>query len=263
MKRLLTLLSIALCTITASAQNNDFGADLSLGLEKKLTKSLDLGVDFGWRTQDNSKRTERWSAGASFDYKLVNSKQFDLKASAGWEFICQQNLAGTEFTKKGNMKVTDRYWRNRHRTSIGLGANYKPDKRWSFSLKESVQYNHYASASTMEYKYDLKYFSDGSQGWADEPDEEVMNTKSSKDRFILRSKAAVQYDIRKCPLAPFVSVDYGCGLNYVANKWKFSVGTDIKLNKKSKLTAFYRFQTENDDDEPNGHIAGLAYRFKF
>ena len=58
-------------------------------------------------------------------------------------------------------------------------------------------------------------------------------------------------------------VNYGCGLNYTANKWKISAGADYKINKKNKLTAFYRFQTDDDDDEPNGHIVGVGYKLSF
>ena len=86
-----------------------------------------------------------------------------------------------------------------------------------------------------------------------------------KDRSVLRSKLTVQYNIRHCPVNPYVSVDYGCGLNYTASKWKYTAGADINLtaSKQHKLDVFYRYQTENDDDDPNGHFIGAGYKFKF
>ena len=84
-----------------------------------------------------------------------------------------------------------------------------------------------------------------------------------KDRFVLRSKLTVEYNIKGIPLNPFASVDYGCGLNYTANKWKYSVGADYTINKQHKFTLYYRFQTEDDDDEPNGHMLGMGYKIKF
>jgi opacity protein-like surface antigen len=90
-----------------------------------------------------------------------------------------------------------------------------------------------------------------------------MDYKGAKDRTILRSRITAQYDVRRCLLDPYVSVEYGCGLNYTANKWKFMVGTDIKINKQNVIDAFYRYQTEDDDEDPNGHIIGVGYKYKF
>ena len=93
----------------------------------------------------------------------------------------------------------------------------------------------------------------------------IKNDRKSvdpKDRFVLRSKFTVEYNVKGIPLNPFASIDYGCGMNYTANKWKYSVGADYTINKKHKLTLCYRFQTEDDDDEPNGHMLGLGYKIK-
>ena len=84
-----------------------------------------------------------------------------------------------------------------------------------------------------------------------------------KDRFILRSKFTVEYNVKDLPLNLFASVDYGCGLNYTANKWKYTLGEEWSINKKHKLTCFFRFQTEDDDDEPNGLMIGMGYKVKF
>jgi predicted porin len=44
------------------------------------------------------------------------------------------------------------------------------------------------------------------------------------------------------------------------------VGVDWKLSKQHSLGAFYRYQVVRDDDddnEPNIHMLGLSYKFKF
>jgi len=259
-KVLCTLSFLALLPLTSFAEGDDLGVDLGVGAEKKITNGVDFNVDFGVRTQNDSKDIERYSAGLGFDFKVLSSKKFDLKLSTGWEYIWQNKLAEKEmkFDSAGDEKgynETKQYWQNRNRLSIGIGASYKPNKRWNFSLKETMQYNHYNAVDSISFKYRLN-----------DDDEYYMKSASGKDvrdRFVLRSKAGVQYDIRKSPFAPFASVDYGCGLNYTANKWKISAGTDIKINKKNKLTVYYRFQTEDDDDEANGHIIGVGYNFKF
>lgn len=255
----------ALLAFNAYAQSDDFGMDFSLGAEKKLSSNINLAVDANARTQDNTSKMERWGVGAALDMKVYNTKTFDIKTSLGWEYIWQNKLATCEdwTSKKTGLskgyKEKDGYWRNRHRTSLGFAASYKPNKRWKYSLKETFQYNHYCESSTDIYKYASVNSEYGQQYELDETEHKIYNPK---DLVILRSKLAIQYDIKHSPFSPFASADYGCGINYTANKWKFAAGTDFNINKKNKLSIYYRFQTENDDDEPNGHILGLGYNIK-
>lgn len=273
-----TLALLMLLPSFSFAQDDDFGLDLGVGAEKKLAKGVNLEVELGVRTQDNTKEVERWSAGLGLDFKLYSSasKKFDLKASAGWEYIWQNKLKSVEDKFNGayidedtwvpnawnGYNETSSFWRGRHRTSLGLSAGFKPNKRWSFSWKETVQYNHYCTTDSIDvFKYRKQYNDDNIE--INPKEEWDKKVKDARDRFVLRSKFSAQYDIKRCPLAPFASVDYGCGLNYTANKWKFSAGSDFKIDKQNKLTFYYRFQTEDDDDEPNGHIIGLGYNHKF
>jgi len=275
MKRLFSIVAVALASsffaVESYAGDDDFGVDYSVGAEKKITKWMDFGLDFNFRTQDNNSKAERWSIGGAFGFKLYNTKRFDIKASAGWEYIRQQHLKSYEekygdcYDENQNwyygvrgFNYNDSYWNDRHRTTVAISGSYKPNKRWNISLKEAVQYNHYAGTDSIFWKNRTKYNSDN------EPyTTQTSSAKKAKDKFVLRSKLTAQYDIKHSMFAPFASVDYGCGLNYTANKWKLSAGTDIKINKHHKFNVYYRFQTEDDDDEPNGHILGVGYNFKF
>lgn len=261
--RHLPLLLAALLALPATAQDksNDLGLDFGLGVEKRLAPRLDIGLDAAFRTQDNSSRAERWGIGAGLDYKLVDAKTFALKAGAGFELIWSHKLGYSQehLNKSGDVNginTYDCYWRTRTRTSLGLTAAYKPSKRWTFSLKETVQYNHYAADSVGRSKW---RYNDDDELYLKETD---LKAVQAKDRFVLRSKLTAEYNIKGLPLNPFASVDYGRGLNYNANKWKLTVGCDYKLDKRNRLSLYYRFQSENDDDEPNGHIVGLAYKLK-
>ena len=288
------------------AQNNDFGLDLSAGAEKKLLYNrLTLGALAGFRTQDNTSRAERFELELSAAYKLYEYGAFSLKTELSYDHLWSQTLSECEATYKdkprhpvydedkfdyiGNgqfvpsidgytsgyntgYNYTSSYWRQRSRVNLCLSFSYKPTKRWSFSLKETLQYNHYYSATADRTKYREKtrfkerYDDDGNPYTYTEitdTTEYLIKQKPSKDRWVLRSKLTIQYDIRKNPLAPYISIDYGTGLGYNAQKWKFTAGTEIKLNKQNTLKTYYRFQTENDDDEPNGHYIGLGYNFKF
>jgi hypothetical protein len=142
--------------------DDDFGIDVSIGAEKELVPDLELSVEANMRTQDNTERLERYVIGGELSYKFLNTKKFDMKVSGGFEYMWQQKMEETKLAKtpypftaldgQGNpmfdamglpvpdknyydYNVNERYWRNRHRTSLGLSAEYSPNKRWSFQLK--------------------------------------------------------------------------------------------------------------------------------
>lgn len=273
------LLSSAICGHAQS--NHDFGLAFSATAEKKISNVVSFELEGDVMTQNKTKDVERWAIGGSFDFKLINRKKFDLKASAGWTYLWQKRLDAEltphydqMLTPVGIIDVLDgcnqsfNYWRNRHRTSIGISAAYKPTKRWEFSLRESVQYNHYCQSTQTRFKYRNDDLDDDAtiKDVLNDPTTEVIpndKTRGAKDRFILRSKLTILYNIKHSPFSPYAACDYGCGLNYQANKWKVFAGTDINLSKQHKLDVYYRFSTEDDDEDPNGHIVGVGYKFKF
>ena len=53
--------------------DDDFGIDVSLGAEKELLPDLELSVEGDLRTQENSKRIERYVLGAELSYKFLNT----------------------------------------------------------------------------------------------------------------------------------------------------------------------------------------------
>lgn len=259
-KALLAIVGLGSLVFTSrmSAQTDDFGLDFSLGAEKKICKGVDVGIEGYARTQDNTQKIERWGAGASVGVKVVNTKTFSVKASAKWEYMWINNLA--ERTEKRNgYNYTNHFWRNRHRTSASLSAAYSPSKRWEISWKETFQYNHFCESSKTTEKWRFEDKDDMNSLYLSD---EELKTVMAKDRTVLRSKITVQYDTKHCPIDPYISGEYGCGLNYSTNKWKFEAGADYKLNKKNKINLFYRYLTEDDDDEPNGHLVGIGYSIK-
>lgn len=275
------------CALPAAAQieptgdGDDFGLDFSVAVEKKLAKGLDIDLGLNYRTQDHSSRTERWGIdlGLSYRFFQTKDKKFNLKAGLTFEQIWRQKLAVIEEKYKttedddgneiysldsdGNRILngyngTDRYWRSRQRYSAAIEATWKPNKRWTFELKETFQWSHYCETDSVDrprWRYN-----DDDELYLKRTEQKVFD---NKDRLVLRSKVSVTYDIKGLPLDPFVSADYGCGLNYTSNKWRFTGGVDYKITKQHKLTLFYRYSTENSEDETDGHIAGLGYKFSF
>lgn len=254
---------------------DEFGMDLGVTAETNFSKRLEGELSVGYRLQDigGEPYSERIGIGAGLGYKIINTKKFDLKASAGFEYIRQAKPTELKYKKDGTLKVTFRTPFDRTRTSLGLGASFKPNKRWTFSLKETVQYNHYAAYTRQTCEFDKKmkdgeiyYNYNKNASWVDNyevADDYDEKPHAAKDRFVLRNKLTIKYDIRHSIFTPYASCDYGCGLNYTTNKWKLAAGTEIKFTKQHNLDVFYRYQTEDDDDEPNGHLLGIGYTFKF
>lgn len=271
------------------AQSNDFGMDFSVDVEKKLRPGTHVNVEGGVRTMDHTKKVDRWTVGVGADQRLYTNGTFDLKAGLKWEYMWinypEQTKDKTENYEIEHMTFDEngdpityytndylgynhrhQFWRGRHRTSLSLTAGYQPNKRWSFSWKEMVQYSHLNKATTTMDRWrinDVDEDENGNLVYSYEEDEDHVKEYKAKDRVLLRSKLGVDYNIRKCPVDPYASAEYGCGLNYTTNKWKFTVGADIKINKQNKINLFYRYQTEDDDDEPNGHFIGVGYNLEF
>lgn len=268
-KRLAFLFSITLLSLSGMAQD-DFGYDLSVAGETNLAKGLKLELEGSMRTQDNAERIDRFVLGAGLSYRLYQSldKKIAIKANAGFDYLWTYNLAETDIKTNNYVLLPDNtpvyaynetssYWRNRHRTSLGLSFSFTPNKRWSFGLKETVQYSHFCKVDSI-----------GRTKWRFNDDDELYvrqdpTSKDHKDQTILRSKLSASYDIKGFPIDLFASIEYGCGLNYKANKWKFIGGYDLKINKNNKLSLYYRYNTEDDDDEVNGHLVGLGYKIDF
>ena len=310
MTKQIIAIALLLSPATLLAQE-DFGYDLSIGGETKITKGYKLEMEASMRTQNDARDIDRFVLGAGVSRRLWQNtdKTLSVKATVGAEFLWTHSLQETEmkyfhedadlvkagYFQVGDLRgwnVTDSYWRNRLRFNASLSANYAPDKRWTFTLKETLQHSHYFTVSAhrikyrpdeynspiddednIEWIYTPYLYDDDTYAGNDNVDadgnvigrtlNEDMDRKYRKDRTILRSKLTVSYDIKGFPIDIFASADYGCGLNYHANKWRFSGGYDYKINKTNKLTMFYRFTTHDDEDEPNGHLVGLGYKFDF
>lgn len=271
--------------------SKDFGMDLSIDGEKKLAKGLKLGFDAMLRTSSHNEQISRYGLGLNLSYKFFSTKdkKFSMKSELGIEAILKPVPKESEVevedhidTESGlvdgfneKYKITDSYWKNRQRYSAALAFAFEPSSRWSFSLKETFQYNHYnaKNVNRNEYKYKFRYVdeADPSEGfYLKDPDQtEVARHQvteklvESKNKTILRSKFTATYDIKKLKFDPFVSVDFGCGLNYNTTKWKYTAGVDYKLSKKAKLQIFYRYTDDSEGDDEDGHLVGAGCSFEF
>ncbi len=259
MKRIAFLMMVLL-PLGAMAQSDDFGLDFSLEAQKKINKKWSVSLEGEFRTRDNTKTTDRWSLGLGADYKITKW----LKASAGYTFLYDNNerISYYENTDddvlEGDAEVGDpkkcaKYWAPRHRFNVSLTLDKKLFGDFRFSLRERWQYTYRPEYTVSErWKY-LDNAYDGKE-----------KTYSGKGKNVLRSRLQVEYDKKGLAFTPYANVE-------LFNAWdvqkvRYNVGLDWKLSNQHSLGAFYRYQkvyNDDDDNDPNIHMIGVSYKFKF
>lgn len=246
----------------ANDDNDDFGVWTSIDASKKISDKVKLGLEGEFRTTDGLKVVDRRSLGVSFSYKPVRW----LKADVGYIFMNTyepENTSIKETVEEGkyNYNVDQSYRVNKERLYLSVTGSFDVG-RLEFSIRERLQYTYTHPAATMEDKHRWEYVGGDLDNL-----QEVVDTdaeyKGSRNNTTLRSRLTVKWDIRKCPIKPFVSAE----LFTRADEWRFHdkiryrAGADYKIDKDNSVSLFYIYQNANDDDEPAGHAIGASYSF--
>ena len=128
MRRVLLLLTVLLPAAvfaqgTKNALESDFGARLSVSVDKKIVKGLHVEVGGEMRLSDNFTSFGRYQFGLGLTYKI--NKVF--KVGVGYEFIEKKNSSSV--------------WKPRHRVYADASATLRAGD-WRFIFKERFQYTH-------------------------------------------------------------------------------------------------------------------------
>ena len=242
---------MAMTAMTVWAQGDDFGLWTSIEVQKKINKKWSVSLEGEYRVQDNLSSADRWTIGLSGAYKPLKW----LKIDAGYKFIRFNNLAETkakvtkfaddEETEIENIKIrtSDPYWNTRHRVFASLTFQKKFGSI-ELSLREQWQYNHRLSTTTKRA---------GTKYMLDEWDEETIPTEidsvSSKDSHLLRSRLQAQYDKKGVAWKPFASIEaYHGGSHFGLQKMRYTVGLEYKITKQHSVEAYYRYQHKSSSD---------------
>lgn len=237
-KRLITpLLLLVLTAFAAGAQE----LWTSAALKKSFGKSWGADAEIEYRTHNHLSSSERLTFGISGEYKYRW-----LKVDAGYKYMHGHTLEET--TRKGN--IIPPYWIGRHRVYASLTGKLKLG-RFELSLRERYQFTHRLG------KWVPKYASDGETQKSDE-------WVSPKDKHMLRSRIAAEYNIRKSRFTPFASVELYNDLSssFGVEKIRYTVGSEFKINKKNRLELFYRFIQGVSEGTDNMNVIGVGYSFK-
>ena len=245
-KIIATVLLAAMC-LPLSAQS-EAGLLVSAEAEKQVNKKLSFGIEAEMRTRNNLKTMDRWKFGIGAEYKLTSW----LKANAGYNLLNQNYREDYNYKSSGALnKWRPSYWGIKHRVYASLTGSYKFSNNIKLSLRERWQYTYRPEKTVQRWDYD------------DEEWEDKVRSATGKNQ--LRSRFEIAYDKKHALLTPYANME-------LYNSWgiekiRYTVGTDIRLNKQHSLGVFYRFQdmknVDADDYDPDMHYIGLGYKFTF
>ncbi len=258
-RRLLMGWCLIICPLSySSAQSDDFGLDFSVEAEKKIDKQWSVSLEGELRRRDDAKTNDRWSLGLGVDYKIAKW----VKASAGYSLLYdntkrisysdQEDVDDGDFDEVGLPKKCAQYWAPRHRFNVSLTFDKKLFGDFRFSLRERWQYT-WRPEHTVSERW----------SYLDEAYDGKAKTYGGSGKNVLRSRLQVEYDKKGLSLTPYANVEFWNA--WKLQKTRYTVGLDWKLSKQHAVGAFYYYQKVNDDDdlEPNRHLLGVSYKFKF
>ena len=273
-------LSLCLLPLAVSAQPN-WGLRSGIGVEKKITKGLDAGVDVKYYQTDNFRNTDRWSIGLSVDKRLYRNeaKTFNVKVGLGYKYMNVYHDWSTKYKgdkaldiedgldpnyyRKNNysFNLSDSYVDRRHRLTASLQASYELG-RLKISLRETYQFTHTDSATYAKdkYRYELVDPADESKNWSVEYN--VPDGKPASDKGVVRSRISVDYDIPHWKYDPFVSYEIFNGVDngHKTEKSRITAGVDFSFNKMHNFEVAFMWQNQHDNDEPAGSFICLSYK---
>lgn len=283
-------------TSLLAQENDEVGIWSELGIEKAITKSWDVGVDLEYRAQDRA----RFSAGLSTSYKLNKH----LKLGIGYNFLYsfrpeKHKEKNTQAEDPDNYYIgynlTPEYWFPRHRFSAEATGSIKLWNWFKISLRERYQLTHAKARNVDKMKYRQQYttvwetIEDPDDPWnwemvevKDVPDGEPTETwetevKPAYTDQVLRSRIKFEFDKKRNPFSPFVSVEFHnsvtVGDHMLLQKIRTAIGSSYKFRKHNEISLSYiiTFDLNDIDDETNEvirlhdrmHAINIGYKYSF
>ncbi len=246
-KQLALLLLLLLCNTLFPTPSlaDDAGLVVSAEASHKISKKFTAGFETEFRSRNNFRTAERVSLGPSLSYKLLPW----LKASVSYNLLIENNKEHLTYqddeVSYNNWRPS--YWGLRHRFNVALTASYKI-QRVELSLRERWQYTYRPSQTIDNFDFDEGMWEDY----------EVRG----KGKNVLRSRLQLEWDIPKCKFDPYASVEFHTTREL--EKTRFIVGVSHSVKKKHSFKLYYRYQlTGSGSDDPNIHMLGLGYTYKF
>ena len=295
MKKLLSILLLCATLLPAFAQSDDFGLWTSLGAQKDISKRWSVNLGTEARFEDNVSKVTRMGLNFGITYKPIKY----LRIGAGYAYMRDRyaGQAAVNYSSDENgidyingYNSDPSYRRDKNRAYVQVTGRYK-FQRFTFSLRERVQYTHFQPVTYQRTKYrsceltedeadiyaltdepfvtmqdgnTTRYFSTEPTYFMDDyyATSLVDHLKHSKHRFYLRSRLQVSYNVKGIPLEPYASFEVSNNLRdgFSLKKRRYIVGLDYTLAKRHTFGLSYVYSNGVDDDsEGNLHAISVGY----
>lgn len=277
--------------------------DVGLGLDWKPTKHWKFGIGYTFLMKHYPAETAHKSV-TEYEWKYRDTSTGDnvdfaeyMGAPTYTDAAGAYGAAGTAYRYRGfnedvkdYTRLTEAFWRPRHRVSIDGAYTIKFWKVLRLTLRERYQLTFVPSKevsrtrtgtkTTTKYR-DPSYDADGNligdvldAETYDEVEgpvvgdagEETTKEKSSKTLHALRSRLTFEIDRKGWAVTPYAYAELfnDLGSAFHTDKVRASAGIEYALSKQHRLQLGYVFNHENDDDgDQNIHAISIGYRFKF
>ncbi|MFR9649235.1 MAG: DUF2490 domain-containing protein [Rikenellaceae bacterium] len=214
-----------------------------------------IAAAFADGTKDDVEVLYKYQFSAEVEYKIIKglSVNFspELRFCEGYDKLLLN--AGVEYKMFG---------------CIHLGATYRLDvdrvEGSGSSYSMSGFGNNYDSEVSHRYAFDVTYkekfgrFTPSFRvRYNNFTDEDI------DDKEFLRYRAKVDYNIRKCKITPYLSVEaYQDLTENLLYKMRYATGFDFDMNKKSAISLDYKFDFYCLEYK-NANIFSVGYKYKF
>lgn len=249
--------------------------DASFGFDYKAFKWLKVGVGYACISDYHPSETEVL-------YKTADDGSIRLDSD------------GNRVVKGVN--TDDAYWRSKQRLYFDLTEKWKLG-RFSFALRERYQFTRNMSAEVFERKYREEYAADEMDMTHYDPslwygpvgnvndlnpslsgqdlyyyeldaDKTGLDTKSAKSKHYYRTRLTIDYNIRRCPVTPFVSYELANNLcdrfSIVRHRAQAGIDWNLTKSKQHALSLAYLYQHGAEDEAGRNdlHVLSIGYKFR-
>lgn len=204
-----------------------------------MAQTSDFGLRFG--AELSKKITKKLEIQVEEEVRFNNQASAFNKSMAtlGGSYELNKTFkAGLCYTWIYLNNQNDGYYESRNRFGAWVQASKKVN-RLKISLREKFQ-NTYRSEALGNYLYNPKMY--------------------------LRSKLEIDYNIKKFPLDPYLSIEMQNQLNNpfgnVTDKWRFTAGTVYKISGKMDIDFYLRYEKEQNVKNPvNTTALGVLLKY--
>lgn len=205
-------------------------------------------------TRDDVENIFKYRMGLDFQIKLIKGLKLNIAPEFRFEDGFDALLLDGGLTYKSFGFI---YWGATYRMVIDRQESSSSSSTGGFGSQYEAELHHkYAFDVTLKEKFG-RFTPSFRLRYNNYADEDIT------DKEFLRYRAKVEYDVPKCRVTPFVSVElFQTIKESELYKTRYSVGFDYKVNKTSSLGLDYKLDFFNLKYK-NAHIISAGYKYKF